>query len=208
MTTSLEVRDRLVEALQLDLVGPNALHAFAIERLPGWIRPSVWYLTGFLIPSSTPPNKNADDDEEDDFELVPESAGLAEESTEDRKAAKKGYFPSSIGLSFLVSKHARDLAITVRWGDYSITEIADGEGKPFNVWQRIPRESTVALALTGAREPTTCDIPDSSGLQLHVVERAVTADELATRIPAGTCSVSVFLVNYRSPSADRPDTAY
>ena len=33
--TSLEVRVRLVEALQLDRVGPQAGHAFAAELLPG-----------------------------------------------------------------------------------------------------------------------------------------------------------------------------
>src|SRR3990172_9667 len=80
-----------VEALKLDLVGPWAGHPLAEERLQGWVRPSNWYLTGFLIPSGTPPEKSADADENDDFELVPESAGLAEESNEERKAAKKGF---------------------------------------------------------------------------------------------------------------------
>ena len=42
--TSLEVRERLVDALKLDLVGPWAGHALADERLPGWVRPSNWYL--------------------------------------------------------------------------------------------------------------------------------------------------------------------
>src|SRR5437660_3711410 len=100
--TSLEVRTRLVEALKLDLVGPWKGHALAEERLPGWVRPSNWYLTGFLIPSGTPPEKSADADENDDFELVPDSLGLAEESNDERKAAKKGFFPSSMGLSVLV----------------------------------------------------------------------------------------------------------
>ncbi len=45
--TSLEVRGRLVEALQLDLVGPRTGHAFAAELLPGWVRPSTWYLRLF-----------------------------------------------------------------------------------------------------------------------------------------------------------------
>ena len=128
--TSREVRERLVEALELDLVGPWAGHALAEERLPGWMRPSNWYLTGFLIPSGTPPEKSADADEDDDFELVPESAGLAEESTEERKAAKKGYFPSSMGLSFLVPKETRTLAVLVRWGDYAPAEIEGADGKP------------------------------------------------------------------------------
>ena len=91
----------MVEALKLDLVGPCAGHALANERLPGWVRPSNWYLTGFLIPMGTPPEKSADADEDDDVGVIPDSAGLAEESNEERKAAKKGFFPSSMGQSFL-----------------------------------------------------------------------------------------------------------
>ncbi len=87
--TSLDVRDRLVEALKLDLVGPWAGHVLAEERLPGWVRPSNWYLTGFLIPSGTPPERSADADEDDDLGEIPEAAGLAEESNEERKAAKR-----------------------------------------------------------------------------------------------------------------------
>src|SRR5438093_1662983 len=121
--SSSEVRDRLVEALKLDLVGPWAGHALAEERLPGRVRPSNWYLTGFLIPSGSPPEKSADADEDDDIGEIPESAGLAEESNEERKAAKKGFFPSSMGLSFLVPKEARALTVTVRWGDYAPAEI-------------------------------------------------------------------------------------
>jgi len=75
--TSPEVRVRLVEALTFDLIGPRAGHALADERLPGWVRPSNWYLTGFLIPSDTPRERGTDANEDDDFELVPESAGLA-----------------------------------------------------------------------------------------------------------------------------------
>ena len=37
--TSLEVRERLVEALNLDLIGPGVGHDLASERLPGWVRP-------------------------------------------------------------------------------------------------------------------------------------------------------------------------
>ena len=52
--TSVEVRERLVEALKLDLIGPWPDHELSEERLPGYIRPSNWYLAGFLIPSGTP----------------------------------------------------------------------------------------------------------------------------------------------------------
>ena len=46
--SSAEVRDRLVEALRLDVVGPWPGHVFAEERLPGWIRPST------LVPDRLP----------------------------------------------------------------------------------------------------------------------------------------------------------
>src|ERR1700719_190112 len=108
---SLEVRERLVEALKLDLVGPWADHALASERLPGWVRPSNWYLTGFLIPLGTEPEKNSDVDEAEAVDLIPESAGPAERSNEERKTSKKGFFPSSMGLSFLVPKEARSITV-------------------------------------------------------------------------------------------------
>lgn len=93
----LQVRMRLVEALKLDLVGPWAGHDLAAEQLPGRERPSNWYVAGFLIPTGTPPDRSGDADEDDDLDTVPESAGLAEESNDERKAARKAFFPSSLG---------------------------------------------------------------------------------------------------------------
>ena len=165
------------------MVGPWAGHALSEERLPGWVRPSNWYLTGFLIPSGTPPEKSGDADEDDDLGEIPEAAGLAEESNEERKAAKKGFFPSSMGLSFLVPKEARTLTVTVRWGDYAQAEIEGKDGKPVSVWQRQPREVTVTGPLTGASNPVVHDVPGSGGLQLHVVERVISAEDLDEHIP-------------------------
>src|SRR5439155_24344907 len=207
-TTSLGVREKLVDALKLDLVGPWIGHVLAEEQLPGWVRPSNWYLTGFLIPSGTPPEKSADVDESDDVGEIPDTAGLAEESSDERKAAKKGFFPSSMGLSFLAPKEARALEVTVRWGDYAPAEIEGADGKRLPVWQRRPRETTVPVALKEARDPAVHDVPGSDGLQLHIVERHVAAEDLAQHIPKGTRSVSVFLVNHRTPNKDNPDLAY
>jgi hypothetical protein len=206
--TSLEVRGRLVEALKLDLVGPGAGHPLAAERLPGWVRPSNWYLTGFLIPSGTPPEKRADIDEDDDLGEIPESAGLAEESTEERKAAKKGFFPSSMGLSFLVPREALGITVIAHWGEYTPAEIEGEDGKPMPIWQRQAREEAVAVELTGAADPVVHNVPGSDGLQLHTVERLISTEDLAEQIPHGTRSVSVFLVNHRTPDEETPDRAY
>jgi hypothetical protein len=206
--TSLVVRERLVEALKLDLVGPCAGHGVADERLPGWVRPSNWYLTGFLIPLGTPPEKSADADEDEDADVIPESAGLAEESNEDRKAAKKGFFPSSMGLSFLVPKEARSITVIVCWGDYTPGEIEGADGKPVSIWQRQAHEEIVDVTLTGSKDPVVHDVPGSGGLQFHIVERLITFGDVDQRIAQGTRSVSVFLVNHRAPNKDNPDLAY
>jgi hypothetical protein len=203
--TSLEVRGRLVEALQLDLVGPWAGHPFADERLE--VRPSTWYLTGFLIPSGTPPEQRSDLDEDEEIDEVPASAGLSEESTEDRKAAKKGYFPSSMGLSFLVGPETNHLTVVVRWGDYTPEDVTGEDGKSRSIWQRTHREQHVRIRLDEADQPPV-RVPHSKGLELQAVTRLVEAGDLDGHLPKDTRSVSIFLVNRRAPVKGLPDTAY
>ena len=121
-----EVREALARALRLDLIGPWAGHALADERLRGWERPSNWYLTGFLVPRGAPVEQRGDADVDDEPEVA-ERAGLGDDSTEDRRAAKKGFFPSSMGLSFLVSEGVDALEVLVRWGDYHRVEAGSGD---------------------------------------------------------------------------------
>ena len=207
--TSTHVRNYLVKALRLDLVGPWPGHELAQERLPRWVRPSNWYLTGFLIPSGSPPQHAADADEDDDVGEVPETAGLGEENNEDRKSAKKGFFPSSMGLSFLVSSEVKALKVAVSWGDYKPDEIKGNNGNTIPVWQRTPRAETVEMPVQGgAGEPVFSPVPNSHGLELCIVERLISAEELKEQIPMGTRSVSTFLVNNRPPNQDRPDEAF
>ena len=77
-TTSLDVRQDLVDALKVDLVGPGTGHELAGERLPANEAPSKSYLTGLLIPPGTPPELSASRaDEDDDLDEIPGRAGLA-----------------------------------------------------------------------------------------------------------------------------------
>jgi len=160
------------------------------------------------VPSGAPPEKRSDPDEDDDLgSEVPGEAGLAEESQEERKAAKKGFFPSSMGLSFLLPAEADSLEVRVRWGDYRREdyrreEIQDEEGKALRIWQRSPKEGTLRLRLIGEGESEPLGVPDSGGLQLHVVERTIGATGLSEHLPSGTRSVSIFLVNQRPAEAD------
>ena len=196
------VRDRLVEALQLDLVGPDAGHALAEERLRGWERPSNWYLTGFLVPSGTPYEFRSDADEDEPLDETPAVAGRAEESTEERVAAKKGFFPSSIGLSFLVSAAAEKLTVTVRWGDYEKTGYESSSGAGDTVWQRHPQERVVPVPLSG--DSADYALARSGGLKLHVAVRSVDTGQIAG-FADGTRSVSVFIINNRPVVVGSPD---
>ena len=206
--TSTQVRDQLVDSLRLDLVGPWPGHAFEEERLPGWERPSVWYLTGFLVPSGAPPEQRVGADEDDELDETPAQAGLGEESAEERRAAKKAFFPSSMGLSFLVPAEADGLDVTVSWGDYERDEFKreahDGkeDGKPVQVWRRLPRSEAVSMPLRAGPQPVVVGVPDSGGLELQVVCRPASGEGLAGRLPSGTRAVSVFLVNRRAAVDD------
>ena len=207
-SSSLDVREKIVEALHLDLVGPWAGHRHEHERLPGWIRPSGWYITGFLVPAGTPIEDAAAAEADDHIDEVPDSSGLTEESAEDRPAAKKGYFPSSMGLSFLVPHESQSLNVTIRWGDYEYEHDAatTEEGKSIDVWAREPHAVDLHLRIAENASRTE-DIPDSRGLELHVVDHRISTDGFAD-IPPGSRSVSLFLVNKRRYGADAPDTTY
>jgi len=213
-TTALDVRERIVEALELDLIGPWPGHELADERLPGRSRPSNWYLTGFLVPLDTSPDESGDVDAEEELAEVQTSTGPVEEGAEEPGAAKKGFFPSSMGLSTLVAKEARSLSLTVSWGDYARSTYryeaaGDGEEKSVEVWQRTPREQPVGILLgVGADQPRVVAVPESGGLQLHVLERAVPDSGADGRIPPGTRSVSLFLVNRRHAVEKDSDRAY
>lgn len=213
--TPVEIRERLVATLELDLVGPWPGHELATEMLPRRERPSNWYLTGFLVPVDAPEDEAADPQAEDDFDDAPETDG--DEDREDRVAAKKAFFPSSIGLSTLVAGEAAALTVRVRWGDYAAAEHyaepQDGEaqedGKPIPVWQRTPCDEQVMVPL-GAQPGVLVahDLAGSDGLEIHTLERAIGASTATDGFPPGTRSVSVFLVNRRHPDPDQPDRAY
>ena len=201
---SLEVRKRLTHALELDLIGPDNDHQQANERLPGHIRPSNWYLTGFLVPSGAAQEEAAKNDEDDELDDVPEVMDLGEDTGVDRRAAKKSFLPSSMGLSFLVEEQVDQLQVTISWGDYSLVEYAEEDKPPARVWQRTPKRTELPILLTG---PGEHPVPESGGLVLHLSVRDVDAERVPD-LPTGTRGVSLFLVNKRRPDLEHSDPTY
>lgn len=141
---SAEVRDHLVTALELELIGPtqrvlqalgpdaHSLETEALDRLP-----SSWYPTGFLVPTETDLSLKCDDTADDDFAAAdgvdlrkPKKTNTEYKpgSGDDGGSSESGptkpqLFPSSIGVSVLLPPGG-ELQLIARWGDY--VRLAEG----------------------------------------------------------------------------------
>jgi hypothetical protein len=227
MMTSVEVRQNLVEALELDLIGPHNEHPFAKELLPE--SPTRWYLTGFLVPADAPMEQRHDETSDEELDAPADGTGADDDEPVERVAARRKFLPSSMGVSVLVGPDTETLKATVMWGDYdyeseeTIPEPAepdaassdntDVEGKenagndkpvggrkrrPYG-WRRIPQTQTLNVVLAeGDGQPLRLPVAEGNGLEIVVNVRPAEVSGL----PAGTRAVSVFLVNYRPPNTD------
>lgn len=214
MTTSAEIRATLVNALNLDLVGPTPTDTDHLEETLRQA-PSKWYLTGFLAPFGAPPDLRSDDDTDDDLpEEVTASDSGEDSRSPDKPAARKALFPSSMGLSCLLSGKTTSLEAHISWGDYS--PLAPAEDDPTaeqskskrkkkpEYWQRVPQQATLTVPIKASPEPFAIDIPGGSGLNLVITCRPVQGD----RFPYGTQAVSVFVVNYRQVASGERDATF
>jgi hypothetical protein len=209
-TAPAEVRTHLIDALQLDLVGPtpdDLVHAEEIIPQP----PSKWYLTGFLVPYDAPMNVRSDDTGDDELDAVSRSGAGDDEAVPEKARARKGFFPSSMGVSLLLAAHTSSLHVAVSWGDYTpfTTDKAEEESKNtlrVGTWQRTACHADLTVPIQVSDTPVEIDIPDSKGLKLVISVRSVSSEDL---VPPGTRSVSIFLVNQRRPAPNKaPDAAH
>ena len=117
--TSAEIRDELARRIGLDLVGPPPGHAFAHELLPD--PPNQWYLCGFLIPSDAAADEREDPEAADELDgAEPDDSRAQDDATarDAAAAARRSFFPSSMGISVLIPSGVSELEAEVTWGDY------------------------------------------------------------------------------------------
>jgi len=208
--TPAQVRRDIAAVLPLDLIGPHPGHPLERELLTQ--APSRWYLTGFLAPSEAGDEQKSDPTAQEEIAVGTEGGGTDDDDIPDRAAARRAFFPSSMGVSVLVPEAASTLDVTVTWGDYKGPSAAEGDAadstSPQRGWQRTPRLERVLVDVSRPQPPI--DVPGSDGLQLVVSTRKVQAQAHTLEVaPPGTRVVSVFLVNHRDPSADaRKDESF
>lgn len=130
-STAADVRENLLDALRLDLVGPEPGLGNNTELLNQF--PARWYLSGFLVPTEASEEQKKDDDGDDELETSSEQGGADDSEEPDKAVVRRGSFPSSIGVSMLVPADSKTISVVVRWGDYTL-QLPDEElGK--NLWK-------------------------------------------------------------------------
>lgn len=201
MTTSADIRAKLIETLQLDLVGPGPGHVLEEEQLRESEPPSRWYLTGFLVPTDAPESQRRDPEAEEEIDAVVGSdEGTGDDDVEPDKApARKVFLPSSIGISVLVAKGVRTLRAMVLWGDYRKVSAATVEHPEWKVWQRSQCSHSLDVSLPPKGLGRT-ELPGSRGVCLYVSARHVSFRDGDKEVQAQ--SVCVFVVNERDPEAE------
>ena len=85
-STAADVRENLLDALRLDLVGPEPGLGNSLEVLKQF--PSRWYLTGFLVPSEASEEQKNDDEGDDELEDAGES-GSPDDGEPDKPSARR-----------------------------------------------------------------------------------------------------------------------
>jgi hypothetical protein len=197
--TSAEIRKELVDSLRLDLVGPSQDGlGDPAERLDQ--APSRWYLTGFLVPTEAPAEQvQTIDAEDDDFEAAVEGGATDDDTAPERAPTRERRLPSSAGLSLLLPPHATTLEAVITWGDY---RKQDGNHNTGEIWERIPRMGQLSLDVSKSiAEAKYENIPKSGGLFVAWLVRTVDGAYSDAGLPAGSKTISAFIVNRRPPAS-------
>ena len=195
-----DVRTNLTDALQIDLIGPIGALRDHAEILPQ--SPSRWYLTGFLVPTDADEGQRCDPTSNDELDQAAEPAGIDDDDSPEKPAARRSYLPSSMGVSVLVPATLHDVEAVVRYGEYLRVEPSEGASGPLH-WKRIPREEVVSVAI--GKESIgqgIVPVPNSRGVELVWSIRAVPDGDLDGGLPNGTRCLSLFVVNRRKASPD------
>jgi hypothetical protein len=193
--TGASIRDRLVEALRLELLGPEGSDEVLSQS------PATRYLVGMLAPMNTP----MDPTEDEKLDSIDESPAEAV------PAMSLSLAQSSIGLSFVVGSNAPSVVVELAWGEYHKVErpvkvVAQAAGdvdrdedpevtvkkkRADYDWHRTQQKYTVLLEV------------DHEGRQPGVKIRDDVRLDSMVRFLGNKRVVSVFLVNGRRVAAGR-----
>ena len=166
-----EVRQKIIDALKTDLVGPQTPNEVLDEN------PMFEYLTGMLYPKSMENCELLEQEVDEDVDRMNEDTDYTPRPDEDDNepmVAAKFTQQSSIGLSFYVKKSTQKFIVDVSWGDYirSSEKIVNEKGNEVTkyYYTRQQADSGVEIVLSDFSKSNDYALPEDSNLQLHVVK--------------------------------------
>ncbi len=180
--TPSDIRDELNQMVVRDLLGP----AGGPDEELGQYEDHAYqrYLVGMLAPKDSQIDRGEQD------EIGTGGGNEGEEGTPESGVPAGGtYYPSSMGLSFVVDAEARQIVVEAEWGQYLRVKSqgqVNRDGNPANVWKRKP---VVA-------QPLVLDLKDQKvePIKLHD-DHPLVQLQGRVRLTADGWVVTLFMVN-------------
>ena len=207
-----EVRQKIIEALRKDLVGPLEENEVLDES------PMFEYLTGMLYPQvladCLETELDADvDRSEQDSDYTPQP----DEDDNEPMTATRFKQQSTIGMSFYLRKDTNKIKAIVSWGDYikSTEKYTNekGEEKTRPLYTRQPMKETIEIDFCSFGKQQDYALKIDSNLHLHVTKIGLRNDymlvtlHLTNKRPKGNAALEsiIFQAKIEAFSEERED---
>ncbi len=207
-----EVRQRIIDMLKTDLMGPIDENEVLSEN------PRHAYVIGMLAPQTDLDGSTSDSNEQEvDVDIAYEDDGdytAGEDDDNEPISSKHFKIPSSIGISFYVESSIANISIDVSWGDYtkSAEKKLNKDGKEVSAlsYSRHSMKETVLVTFSESEKTKEYALVCDSNVHLHIsrigLKRGyslITAYVINKRnIPEGEIEALMFQVNLKAYSAD------
>lgn len=189
-----EVRQKIIEAIRTDLIGPREDEEVLEEN------PRYAYLVGMLDAQNDDEDYSSAGEQEVDADMAIEDGEdytAGEEDDNEPISTTRFQLPSSIGISFYVQSDLNGLNLDVCWGDYSKSSRKytgkDEKEHSRAVYTRIPMKETVRVVFADFIRTNDYPLVCDSNVHVHV-----------SRIPlkGGYSLVTAYVVNKRKNPAN------
>ena len=209
-----EVRQKIIEALRKDLVGPLEDNEVLDES------PMFEYLTGMLYPQVLVDCMEMDQEVDEDVDRSAHDSDYTPQPDEDDNepmTATKFRQQSTIGMSFYLRKETRKFKALVSWGDYiKSTENyinEKGEEKTRDIYKRQPMSDIVEIGLASFDKHQEYSLAVDSNLHLYVTKIGLSNEfilvtlHLTNKRPKGNSALEsiIFQVKIEAYSEERED---
>ena len=209
-----EVRQKIIEALRKDLVGPLEDDEVLEES------PMFEYLTGMLYPQALADCLEQEQEVDEDVDRSEQDSNYTPKPDEDDNepmTATKFIQQSTIGMSFYIRKETADIKVRISWGDYikSSEKYTNekGEEKTKYLYTRQPMNETIDVDFSSFGKNQDYSLPVDSNLHLYVTRIGLRNDyslvtlHLINKRPKGNSTLEsiIFQARIEAFSEERED---